>query len=127
VLTRYAFHYQTGERIPDSLIKRITAAKNYGQGFATVEYIASALVDLEMHLNPSAAAADPVGFESQVLAKYKMPGDIVMRHRTTHFWPYFCRPELCVRLLYLSLVRSDGRGRVQRFPGGGQCFRPGGG
>ena len=123
ILTRYAFHYQTGERIPDSLIQRINAAKNFDQGFATVEYIASALVDLEMHLNP-AAAKDPVGFEAMILAKYKMPRDIVMRHRTTQFGHIFAGEGYAAG--YYTYLWSDQMGAdgFNAFLEAGNIFDP---
>jgi peptidyl-dipeptidase Dcp len=85
VLSRFARHYQTGAPMPDALIERLKAARNFGQGFASVEYTASALVDLEMHLVTDAEGFDPAAFEKQVLDGIGMPAEIVMRHRTPHF------------------------------------------
>ncbi|MFV0475800.1 MAG: M3 family metallopeptidase [Pikeienuella sp.] len=85
VLTRFARHYRTGEPMPAALIERVLKARNFGQGFATVEYVASALVDLEMHLLPDAAGFNPAAFEAEALAALEMPDEIVMRHRTPHF------------------------------------------
>jgi peptidyl-dipeptidase Dcp len=85
ILDRYAVHYQTGEPIPDALMRRVIDSRNFNQGFATVEYVASALVDLDMHLLPSADNLDVKGFEQETLAKIGMPAEIVMRHRPAHF------------------------------------------
>ena len=85
VLSRFARHYRTGEPMPGALIDRVLAAENFGQGFASVEYTASALVDLEMHLVEDAEDFDPMAFEKQVLDGVGMPEEIVMRHRTPHF------------------------------------------
>ena len=85
VLARFARHYQTGEPMPEALIDRLLAAETFGQGFASVEYTASALVDLEMHLVEDGDGFDPMAFEAEVLDKIGMPDEIVMRHRTPHF------------------------------------------
>lgn len=85
VLARFAAHVKTGEAMPDALIGRLLAAETFGQGFASVEYVASALVDLEMHLVEDAEGFDLLGFEKRVLDGIGMPEEIVMRHRTPHF------------------------------------------
>ena len=85
VLARFATHYKTGEPMPEALIDRVLAAENFGQGFASVEYTASALVDLAMHEIEDAADFDPMAFEAKTLAAIDMPKEIVMRHRTPHF------------------------------------------
>ncbi|MEM7270292.1 MAG: M3 family metallopeptidase [Pseudomonadota bacterium] len=85
VLAKFARHYKTGEPMPEALIDRVLAAENFGQGFASVEYTASALVDLEMHLLANGEGFDPGAFEKQVLDGIGMPKEIVMRHRTPHF------------------------------------------
>ena len=85
VLQRFARHYKTGEPMPADLMDRVKAAENFGQGFASVEYTASALVDLEMHLLEDTTGFDPAAFEAETLEKINMPPEIVMRHRTPHF------------------------------------------
>jgi len=85
VLSRYAVHYKTGEAMPEALLNRLLAAANFNQGFATVEYVASALVDLEMHLLTSADGLDVTEFERKVLQGIYMPKQITMRHRVPHF------------------------------------------
>jgi peptidyl-dipeptidase Dcp len=71
--------------MPDDLMRRLIAARTFNQGFATVEYVASALVDLEFHQAPAAESADVTAFETAALARIGMPAEIVMRHRPTHF------------------------------------------
>jgi peptidyl-dipeptidase Dcp len=71
--------------MPDDLMRRLIAARTFNQGFATVEYVASALVDLEFHLLQDAESFDVNAFEDQALARIGMPAEIVMRHRPTHF------------------------------------------
>ncbi|MBO6759125.1 MAG: M3 family metallopeptidase [Roseibium sp.] len=85
VLSRFAVHYQTGEPMPKALLDKVLAAENFNQGFATVEYTASALVDLELHLQTDLSDFDPGVFERQALEKIGMPGAIIMRHRVPHF------------------------------------------
>jgi peptidyl-dipeptidase Dcp len=84
VLNRFAVHYQTGEPIPAALVERIKRADTFNQGFETVEYLASALVDMKMHLAGD-RPIDADAFERQTLAELGMPREIVMRHRTPHF------------------------------------------
>ena len=89
VLRRFARHYRTGEPIPEELLGRLIAARTFNQGFATVEYLASALVDLEFHLLADLESLDPAAFEADVLARIGMPAEIVMRHRSPHFLHVF--------------------------------------
>src|SRR5690606_19216960 len=84
VLQRFALHYQTGEPIPQDVVDRIKRAGTFNQGFATVEYLASALVDMRLHLAGN-RDIDPRAFERATLAELGMPREIVMRHRTPHF------------------------------------------
>ena len=83
VLERHARHWKTGEAMPQALRAKLEAASTYDQGFATVEYVASALVDLAFH--EGAAPADPMAMQTQVLADLGMPRAIRMRHATPHF------------------------------------------
>ncbi|EEW26094.1 M3 family metallopeptidase [Rhodobacter ferrooxidans] len=83
VLERHARHWQTGEPMPADMLKRLLAAGTYDQGFATVEFVASALVDLAFH--EGAAPADPMAMQAQVLEGLGMPRAISMRHATPHF------------------------------------------
>lgn len=89
VLRRFAKHYRTGESMPEDLLDRLLAARTFDQGFATVEYAASALVDLAFHLAPAPETIDPAAFEAGVLARIGMPDEIGMRHRSPHFLHVF--------------------------------------
>lgn len=88
VLQQYALHYQTGEPIPQRLVDRIERASTFNQGFGTVEYLASAIVDMRLHLAGD-TPIDPPAFERETLAEIGMPREIVMRHRTPHFLHVF--------------------------------------
>jgi peptidyl-dipeptidase Dcp len=84
VLSRFAVHYQTGEPIQPALVAKIKSASTFNQGFATVEYLASALVDMKLHL-AGERAVDVDEFERTILASLGMPAEVVMRHRTPQF------------------------------------------
>jgi peptidyl-dipeptidase Dcp len=84
VLSRFAVHYQTGKPIPPELVAKIKKASTFNQGFATVEYLASALVDMKLHLAGD-APIDPDTFERSTLKSLGMPEEMVMRHRTPQF------------------------------------------
>ncbi len=89
ILQKYARHANTGEPMPKALLDKILATRTYGQGFATIEYTACALVDLDIHSLPNAAALDVTKFERDTLEDMKMPAEIVMRHRLPHFQHLF--------------------------------------
>ena len=85
VLSRFAIHAETGEAMPQALIDKLIAARTFNQGFATVEYVSSALVDLAFHSLSDAEGIDPIAFEAAELKRIGMPDGLVMRHRTPHF------------------------------------------
>ena len=82
VLQRFARHHQTGEPIPAALMERMLKARNAGQGFGTVEFLASAIVDMDFHAGPP---GDPQAMEAATLARIGMPAEIVPRHAAPHF------------------------------------------
>ena len=87
VLSQFAVHADTGAPMPAALLDRLLAAENFDQGFATVEYVASALVDLDFHTSPP--PADPMARQRDVLADLGMPSAITMRHASPHFLHVF--------------------------------------
>jgi peptidyl-dipeptidase Dcp len=89
VLRQFATHCQTGEPLPDDLLKRFIAARKFNQGFATVEFVSSALIDLEFHTRPASASRDVRAFERDELEKIGMPAEISMRHRPQQFGHIF--------------------------------------
>jgi peptidyl-dipeptidase Dcp len=89
ILRRFAVHHKTGEPMPEPLLERLLSTRLFNQGFATVEFTASALVDLDLHLKPEPKDIDIVAFEAEELSKLGMPKGIVMRHRTPHFQHIF--------------------------------------
>ena len=88
ILNRYALHYQTGKPIPAELVAKIKKAEKFNEGFQTVEYLSSAIVDMKLHL-AAGPTIDPDAFERDTLAAIDMPSEIVMRHRTPQFMHIF--------------------------------------
>ena len=93
VLDRFALHHETGRPIPRELVAKIEHAATFNEGFKTVEFLASALIDMKLHLMtlPLAGAVpiDPARFERDTLRSLGMPDEIVMRHRTPQFGHIF--------------------------------------
>jgi peptidyl-dipeptidase Dcp len=104
VLQRFAVHYQTGQPIPQALVDNIKRAATFNQGFETVEYLASALVDMRLHL-AGERRIDPDAFERETLTQLGMPSEIVMRHRTPHFLHIFSSDSYSAG--YYSYLWSD--------------------
>jgi peptidyl-dipeptidase Dcp len=88
VLQKFAVHHETGQPIPQALVDRIKRASTFNEGFATTEYLSSALVDMKFHLAGD-RAIDPDAFERETLAQLGMPSQLVMRHRSPHFLHIF--------------------------------------
>jgi peptidyl-dipeptidase Dcp len=84
VLQRFAKHHKTGQPMPQALISKIEKAATFNQGFATVEYLSSAMVDMALHLDPD-GVVDPDAFERETLTRLGMPKELVMRHRLPQF------------------------------------------
>jgi peptidyl-dipeptidase Dcp len=104
VLQRFALHYQTGKPIPQELVDKIKRSATFNQGFATVEYLSAALVDMKLHLAGD-RKIDPDAFERETLAQLGMPKEIVMRHRLPHFLHIFSSDSYSAG--YYSYLWSD--------------------
>ncbi|HEX7150759.1 MAG TPA: M3 family metallopeptidase [Thermoanaerobaculia bacterium] len=104
VLNRFAVHYKTGQPIPKTLVERIERASTFNEGFATVEYLASAIVDMRLHLAGD-RRIDPDAFERETLTALGMPNEIVMRHRTPQFLHVFASDSYSAG--YYSYLWSD--------------------
>lgn len=89
VLREHARHHATGEALPEALLARLLAARNAGQGFATVEFVSSALIDLALHRHQAPEAIEIEEFEREFLAGIGMPEAIGLRHRPAHFQHLF--------------------------------------
>ncbi len=104
VLKRFALHYKTGKPIPEELVQKIERASTFNQGFATTEYLASALIDMKLHMSTD-KNIDPDKFEREALAALNMPRELVMRHRTPHFGHVFASDGYSAG--YYSYLWSD--------------------
>jgi peptidyl-dipeptidase Dcp len=123
MLRRFALHYKTGEPMPETLIAKLLNARRFNQGWATVEYTASALVDLKLHLDPSPDEVDIVAFEREELKRIGMPEAITMRHRTPHFQHIFSGGYSAAYYSYLwsEVLDADG---FEAFEESGDIFDP---
>ena len=123
-LRSYARHYQTGEPIPEELLRRLLAARTFNQGFATVEYTGSALLDLELHCEPAPETLDLAGFECEFLDRIGMPKEIGLRHRPAHFQHLFAGSGYAAgyyAYLWAEVLEADG---FAAFTEAGNVFDP---
>jgi peptidyl-dipeptidase Dcp len=124
LLRKFAIHKDTGAAMPEALLERLLAARGFNQGFATVEYTASAMVDLDLHEAAAAGPIDVVAFEKATLAKLGMPHGIIMRHRTPHFQHVFAGDgysSAYYSYLWSEVLDADG---FDAFREAGDIFDP---
>lgn len=126
VLQAHARHVVTGEPIAQDLIDKLQAARNFGQGYETVRYTASALTDMAVHgLGAAELPADPVAFEAQVLKRYGLPQGVGLNHRFTHFQHLFSGSSYAAGYyvyLWAEVLDCDA---FQAFKEAGDIFDPG--
>ena len=119
VLTRFARHYQTGEPLPPALLEKLLAARNFGQGFATVEFLASAFVDMDFHALEEGGAIDPAALQAASLARIGMPDEIAMRHASPHFSHVFSGEGYSAgyySYMWSEVLDADGFGAFRTDP-----------
>jgi peptidyl-dipeptidase Dcp len=124
-LRRYARHYRTGEPLPEALLQRLLAARNFNQGFATVEYAACALLDLDLHAKADVTGLDIGAFEKEFLARLGMPAEIGLRHRPAHFQHLFAGSGYAAgyyAYMWAEVLDADG---FAAFAEAGDPFEPG--
>lgn len=123
MLRRFALHHKTARPMPDALIGKLLAARAFNQGWSTVEYTASAVVDLKLHLDPRPDDLDVVAFEREELKRIGMPEAIAMRHRTPHFQHIFSGGYSAAYYSYLwsEVLDADG---FEAFEKAGDIFDP---
>jgi peptidyl-dipeptidase Dcp len=125
VLQRHARHWQTGEPIPLELVQRLHRARQFNQGYETVRYTASAIVDLAAHALPDAEPpADLCAFEAEVLAARGLPDGIGLNHRLVHFQHLFASSGYAAGYyvyLWAEVLDADGYGA---FEEAGSPFDP---
>ena len=125
ILRRFAVHYQTGESMPEAMVRKLLAAQRFNQGFSTVEYTAAALVDLGLHERADRADIDVVAFEKEELERLGMPRAIAVRHRVPHFQHIFSGGGYAsgyYSYLWSEALDADG---FEAFVESGDIFNPG--
>ena len=120
VINTFLVHYETGEPMPDELVAKIKAASTFNQGFATTEYLASALMDMYYHLaDPN--ELDPDTFEEETLTELSMPAELVMRHRSPHFGHVFSGEGYATAYygyMWADVLTADAAEAFREAPGG---------
>jgi peptidyl-dipeptidase Dcp len=90
ILTEFALHAETGEPMSEAMLEKVLGARKFDQGFATVEYVASALIDMDLHESAGLGeAVDIDAAEAAAMQRIGMPAEIVLRHRPAHFLHLF--------------------------------------
>jgi peptidyl-dipeptidase Dcp len=123
-LSRFARHAETGKPIPEALVERVLAARTFNQGFATAEYTASALFDLDIHEELPAEGDDAAAFEGRLRARIGMPDAIALRHRPAHFQHIFAGSGYAAgyyTYLWAEVMEADAFGA---FEEAGDIFDP---
>ncbi|WP_420456003.1 M3 family metallopeptidase [Rubrivirga sp.] len=121
VIDRFLVHVDTGEPMPAALVQKIRRAATFNQGFATVEYLASSLIDMKLHTLDDPSGVDPDAFERETLAELGMPSEVVMRHRTPHFGHVFSGEGYATGYygyLWADVLTSDAAEAFAEAPGG---------
>lgn len=124
ILGCFARHFETNEPMPEELLDKLLAGRQFNQGFATVEYTASALVDLALHLTSGGEPIDIIGFEENELLKLGLPASIKARHRTPHFQHIFAGSHYAAAYysyLWSEVLDADG---FAAFEESGDIFEP---
>ncbi len=119
VLERFARHYQTGAALPKDLLERLLAARNFNQGFETVEFLASAFVDMDFHALEETGKIDPKAMEAASLARIGMPEEIVSRHAAPHFGHVFAGDGYSAgyySYMWSEVLDADGFGAFKPDP-----------
>jgi peptidyl-dipeptidase Dcp len=120
VLNRFAVHHQTGKPIPAELVEKIARAHTFRTGFDVTEYLASALIDMKLHLAGD-ADIDPDAFERDELARLGMPAELPMRHRTPQFQHIFASDGYSAgyySYLWAEVIALDAAEAFEEAPGG---------
>ncbi|MDQ6628066.1 MAG: M3 family metallopeptidase [Pseudomonadota bacterium] len=124
VLKRHARHHLSGEPIPDALIEKLHAARHFNQGYETVRYTASALLDMAAHARSDAPVTDVVAFERAELERIGLPAGVGINHRLTHFQHLFAGSGYAAGYyvyLWAEVLDADG---FDAFVEAGNAFDP---
>jgi peptidyl-dipeptidase Dcp len=120
LIDKFLVHYKTGKRIPAELVAKIKKASTFNQGFSTTEYLASAIMDMKLHMtDPTNINVDD--FERETLTEMNMPKELVMRHRTPHFGHVFSGEGYATAYygyMWADVLTADAAEAFQEAPGG---------
>jgi peptidyl-dipeptidase Dcp len=124
VLEKFAVHVETGQPIPKALVQKLVAARNFNQGFETVQFLGSALVDLDIHTLENPGDIDIVAYEAQSMGRIGMPVEVGMRHRPAHFLHIFDGDGYAAgyySYMWAEVLDADG---FRAFKDAGSAFDP---
>jgi peptidyl-dipeptidase Dcp len=123
ILDKFARHYKTGKPMPDVLVKKVNASSKFNQGYGTVEYLSSAIVDMELHTKPD-GVVDADAFERETLQRIGAPKEVAMRHRLPQFNHLFTSDSYSAgyySYLWSEVMDADTR---EAFVEAGNVFDP---
>jgi peptidyl-dipeptidase Dcp len=123
ILDRFARHAKTGKPMPQALVDKLTRSATFNQGYATVEYLSSAIVDMELHLRPD-GVIDPATVEAETLTRIGAPREVAMRHRLPQFSHLFASDAYSAgyySYLWAEVMDADTR---EAFAEAGDVFDP---
>ncbi|HEX7838375.1 MAG TPA: M3 family metallopeptidase, partial [Kofleriaceae bacterium] len=123
ILDRFARHYKTGKPMPQALVDKVTRSSKFNQGYTTVEYLSSAIVDMELHIKPD-GVIDPETFEHDTLERIGAPREVAMRHRLPQFNHLFASDAYSAgyySYLWSEVMDADTR---EAFTAAGDVFAP---
>ncbi|MBC7978157.1 MAG: M3 family metallopeptidase, partial [Myxococcales bacterium] len=123
ILDRFAKHYKTGKAMPQALVDKVTRSSKFNQGYATVEYLSSAIVDMEIHIKPD-GVVDPKTIEADTLKQIGAPHEVAMRHRLPQFNHLFSSDAYSAgyySYLWSEVMDADTR---EAFAEAGDVFDP---
>ena len=124
ILDRFAMHYKTGKPMPQALVDKVTRSSKFNQGYATVEYLSAAIVDMKLHTRPD-GVVDPETFERETLERIGAPAQVAMRHRLPQFNHLFASDAYSAgyySYLWSEVMDADTR---EAFAEAGDLFDPG--
>ena len=124
ILDKFAKHYKTGKPMPQALVDKVTRSSKFNQGYATVEYLSAAIIDMELHTRPD-GVIDPQTFERETMDRIGAPKQVAMRHRLPQFSHLFASDAYSAgyySYLWSEVMDADTR---EAFAEAGDPFDPG--
>ncbi|MEH8020273.1 M3 family metallopeptidase [Rheinheimera metallidurans] len=121
VINQFLVHSETGKPMPKELVDKIKTASTFNSGFKTTEYLASAIIDLKLHMLDDPKGIDPDAFERDTLTGMGMPTELVMRHRTPQFGHVFSGEGYAAAYygyMWAEVLTSDAAEAFAEAPGG---------